>query len=121
MSATLIKQLREARMLWVDLPAEGQRLRIIRPTEVELMQHFVKDGRITAGVEQVQRFVVDWSGITSADILGGALGSSDPLPFDAALWSEVVSDRLEWVSLAAQALVKLISDHQKTKADDAKN
>lgn len=121
MSAALIKQLRELRMKWIDLPAEGKRVRIIRPTEAELLQQFVKAGRITAGIEQAQAFVVDWEGFTAADIVGPAVGASDPLPFDQPLWAEVVSDQLEWVRAVTHALVELITDHHAARAADAKN
>lgn len=121
MSAALIKQLREARMRWVDLPAEGKRVRIIRPTETELLQQFLRDGRITAGIEQAKAFVVDWEGFTGADIVGPAVGSSDPIAFDQPLWAEVVSDRLEWVGAVTQELVQLITDHHTARAADTKN
>jgi len=124
MSAALIKRLREARMLWVPLDAaapDGKQVRIIRPTEVELVQHFVKGHQLSVGHDQAARYVVDWRGFTEADVLGAAVGSSDPLAFDAALWAEVLSDKLAWVAVVAQALIGLVTEHQQKVAQDAKN
>jgi len=118
--SALIKRLREARMQWIDLE-EGKQVRIIRPTEVELVQHFVKGNQISAGLDHAVRHVVDWKGFTEADILGAGIGASDPLAFDAELWAEVVSDRIEWVKEVSQAIVKLVVDHQEKTAQDTKN
>lgn len=119
-SATLIKRLREARMQWLDL-ADGKQVRIIRPTEVELVLHFVKGHQISVGHDQAARYVVDWQGFSEADILGAAVGSSDPLAFDADLWAELLSDHLAWVNTVSQGLVKLVTEHQAAAAQDAKN
>lgn len=121
-ASRLITRLREQRMKWVDLAGEpGKRVRIIRPTESELAQHFFKDGRLVVGIEEVKRFVVEWDGFTEADFLGAAVGSSDPLPFDAALWAEVVADHVKWVQQLAQDLLDHTVAHRVAAADDEKN
>lgn len=122
MSTQLIKQLRERRMQWVDLDGlPGKRVRLIRPTEVELSQHFIKDGFVNVGVEEVKRFTVDWSGFTEADLLGASVGSSDAVPFSPDLWAEVVSDNVTWVRALAKNLLDLAIAHRSKVEDDAKN
>ncbi len=120
-ASLLITRLREQRMKWVELAAlPGKRVRIIRPTETELPEFF-QGGRLTVGLEQVKRFVVDWEGFTEADLLGAAVGSSDPLPFDPALWAEVAADQSAWVRQLAQDLLDHVVAHRVAAASDEKN
>jgi hypothetical protein len=121
MSAQLIKQLRERRMTWVDLTLPGKRVRLIRPTEVELSQYFIKDGSVSVGIEEVKRFTIDWQGFTEADLLGAAIGSSDTVQFTPELWAEVVSDHVDWVRDLAHKLLDLSIQHRATAEGDEKN
>ena len=121
MTAQLIKRLREQRMQWVDLDLPGKRVRLIRPTEIEIGLHFIKGGSVSVGVEEVERFTVDWEGFTEADLLGAAVGSSDPVPFSQALWAEVISDRAGWVRQLATELLDIVVKHGAEKKVDAKN
>lgn len=116
----LIKQLREQRMQWVELEP-GKEVRIIRPTETDLVTNLAKGSSISMGFEEAAKYVVDWRGITEADLLGAAVGSSDAVPFSAALWAEVASDKLDWVNTVVQAIVKVLVDRKATQDQDAKN
>lgn len=119
----LIAALRSARESWVEV-APGKRLKIRRPTEAEFPAFLRKTeaGRgIAVELEHVQRHVVDWEGFSEADLLGPTVGVSDALPFDAAVWAEVVADHLEWMQPAAQALVQAIVSHLTAQADAAGN
>jgi len=120
MSEAIIKRLREARMWWLELEP-GKSVRCIRPAEVEVAQHLFEGGKLAVGIESVKRFVVDWQGFTEADLLGAAIGSTDPLPFDAALWAEVAADRKEWVAKVASAILEAAVRHHESKAEAAKN
>lgn len=120
MSEAIIKRLREARMWWLELEP-GKRVRLIRPSEVEVAQHLFQDGKLAVGIDAVKRFSVDWDGFTEADLLGAAIGSVDPLPFEAALWAEVVADRSEWVSKVASAILEAAVRHHAEKAEAEKN
>jgi hypothetical protein len=124
MSQQLIKQLREQRMAWVvvdDACTPQKRVRIIRPTEVELSQSFIKDGEVSVGYDQVKAFVKDWDGFTEATLLGAGVGASDPLPFAADLWAEVVSDHADWVRIIARALLDAAVQHSQKIDDSLKN
>lgn len=120
MSDRLIKQLREQRMTWVEL-TDGKRVRIIRPTEVQLSQSFIKAGEVSVGYDQVREFVEDWEGFTEASLLGAGVGASDPLPFSRQLWAEVVSDHADWVRTIAQALLNVAVAHSQKIDDTLKN
>nr|WP_315210093.1 hypothetical protein [uncultured Albidiferax sp.] len=121
MSTTaLIQQIRAQRMQWIDI-APGKRVRIIRPTEVEVSQIFHQGGKATIGAEEARRFVVDWDGFTEADFLGAAVGASSPLPFDLELWAEVIGDHADWVGLIAHALLDAVVEHRNRRAATAKN
>lgn len=118
----LIARIREQRMKWVDLQGKpGKRVRIIRPTETEQSLHFFKDERLVVGVEQVRQYVVDWEGFTEADLLGAAVGASDPVAFSSELWAEVVSDKARWVRQLAQDMLDQIVEHRVATVNDEKN
>lgn len=119
----LIAALRSAREKWVDV-APGKAVKIRRPTEAEFPAFVrVVDGKRSLSVElhHVQQYVTDWRGFTEADLLGATVGVADAVPFDAALWAEVVADHLEWLKPAAQALLAAITQHVDLEDAAAKN
>lgn len=120
MSDALVKRMREARMRWVDL-GDGKRVRIIRPTEVQVSQQLFKGGEVSVEYADVVAFTVDWEGFSEADFLGAAIGSSDPLAFDSALWAEAVADRSAWVKQVATAILTAAVDHHSARTESAKN
>lgn len=116
----ILKTMRAQRAVWMDLEP-GKRVQVIRPREAELIEHFLlQRGGHTAELQRVQQFVVGWEGFTEADFLGAA-GASDPLPFNAELWAEWISDHLALVPKVAQKLVEIIEAHAATKEEAAKN
>jgi len=122
-TAALLAKLRAAREHWVEV-APGKRLKFLRPTEAEQLA-FVRvqgNGRqLVVELEQVQRFAVDWAGFTEADLLGQAVGVSDAVPFDSAVFAEVIADHLEWLQPAAEGLLQLIVGHRGDQATAEKN
>lgn len=110
----MIKQLREQRMSWVDLPT-GKSVRIIRPTEVEIATLLFVDGRVEIGFEMMCRFVKDWRGFLESDILGAGVGGSDPVVFSEKLWAEVSTDHADWVRTVANAILEAAVTHQSKK------
>ena len=113
--AALIARMDAQRSFWAALP-DGKRVQMRRPLETEF-------GRFRGGVtvEHVAEYACGWEGFTEADLLGPAIGSSDPLPFEPALWARVVRDRVAYVKPAAQEMVKAIDAHLATRATTAKN
>ena len=121
--SALVLALRRQREKSVDL-GDGKKVTFLRPPEVELTKllHGEGDTRTwVVGIDEVRAYVVGWSGFTEADILGAAVGSSDPLQFDQALWAELVGDKIEWMRKVADAILKSVVDHINRQAEVAKN
>lgn len=119
----LIEALRAQRQSWVDVE-EGKRVQIIRPSESEVGEFLRGSGKsrsMGAELPQVIKYVTGWDGITEADLLGAAVGSSDLAPFDSELWAEVVKDRAEWLKKVSAALLAAIVKHFEQKAEAEKN
>lgn len=114
--AALIARMDAQRTRWVPL-SDGKRVQIRRPLETE-MREFI-GGIVT--VDHVCRYTCGWEGFTEADLLGAAIGSSDAVPFDAALWSRVVRDKVDYVPPVAQAIVAAIDEHLQAIGEATKN
>lgn len=120
----LLETMRSQRKRWVDVAA-GKRVQILLPTELEVVRHFLKaqDGKasLSCEVEEVKRFTCGWEGITEADILGAAVGASDPVAFDPEVWGLLIEEHLDWVRTVARALLDGIVERQSQREADAKN
>jgi hypothetical protein len=121
----LLEQMRNQRKRWVQL-SEGKRVQILLPTELEVVQNFVKpgdEGKLTLAADypEVQKFVCGWEGITEADLLGAAVGASDAVEFNTELWSAFASENLEHVRKVARALLDGIAERTLAQQADAKN
>lgn len=121
----LIEQMRQQRRRWLDLKG-GKRVRIQMPTDLEVVRDFMApgdDGKLAlrADIDQVRKYVVDWEGFTTADLLGAAVGSDQPAPFDPGIWDLVIQDHLDWVRLIAQGLLDAIVQRQQQRETDAGN
>lgn len=124
----LIERLRAARDSWCVLrEADGGMpelaVQLRRPAEVEMSKLRPGPGRDldAALTEAACSTAVGWRGFTEADLLGAAVGSSDPLPFDAALWREVAGDRMEWLTACANHILAQVKEHFAQKAEQRKN
>lgn len=127
-AAQLIERLRAQRDSWCVLREAGDGVAELavclrRPTEAELPAYRPAEGQSMHQLltDAVCRVAVGWRGVTEADLLGPAIGSSDEVPFDAALWAEAVRDRVEWVNACASHLMEQINRHLEAKAERQKN
>ena len=93
MSAGLLQRLQAARERSVDL-APGLSVRYLRPTELETIS--IMRGR-DAPLDVVVRHVIGWS-LTEADLLGAAVGASDPAECTDELRREVFADHADWLA-----------------------
>ncbi|WKB52312.1 hypothetical protein [Eleftheria terrae] len=118
-SSVLIQKLRAQRERWVTV-GEGKRVCLIRPPEAEMIR-FVGKGGMQVELEHLRDYVTGWQGITEADLIGEAVGTSDPVPFTRELWTEVISDRLAWVKLLGTELLQSIAEHRLSLQDAEKN
>ncbi len=120
-AATLIKQMRERREAWIDLePAKpgvpAKRVKVRRPAEAELTAY----SRATSLEDAAQR-VVAWEGFAESDLMDPGVGGSDIVPFDADLWKELVSDRLDWMRKVSEKLHEMVTAHKLSIDAAAKN
>lgn len=120
MSAAIVKRMREQRMQWVEL-GNDKAVRIIRPSEVDVGEHLVRHGTVLVTHAHVVMFAQDWRGFTEADLLGAALGASDPLVFDKDLWNEYSCDRTKVCSKVSSAILHAVVEHHEKEAADEKN
>jgi hypothetical protein len=111
----LIAAILAQREQWVDIEP-GKRLRVRRPPEAQIGQW-----RHGIDVERVSGCVVGWEGFTEADLLGASIGSDSAVPFDQALCSEVLRDRIEWAGIVSEALVSAITKHIEAREAARKN
>lgn len=109
-----LRSLQAARLFWVDLDG-GKRLQLTRPHEADWRRFSAPT------VELVASYVRGWDGITDADLRGAAIGTGDPMPFDAELCLEVLLDNLDWSNAAQDGLIRAINAHATAKAETAKN
>ena len=114
--STLSDRIRAKREQWLDI-SEGKRVKVRRPGELELAM--LRGG--TVEIEHVATVVVDWEGWCEADFLGGAIGKSDPLPFDPDAWREYVIDHAEVATKVAQFFAEMIRNFVTERSDAAKN
>lgn len=119
--AGIVDRMYASRESWCELApaADGkpaQRVKLRRPPQMEI-------ARLRGGVTQdeVLAAAVDWDGFTEADLLGPAVGASDPVPFSAEVWSAYVLDNVAALSLAAKHLQGEISAHLKRLDATRKN
>lgn len=106
----LIAQLYAARENWCELQP-GVRVRLRRPAEAEMPQ-FYKG----VGIDAVKTYAVAWEGVTGALLFGEAVGSSDAIAFDGALWGVIVTDRSRWAEKCAKHLADAIKAHIEANA-----
>ena len=119
----LLKQMREQRMRWVDVPADpvpkppaelpadpaapiatrwvppnppatgARAIRLLCPSE-EQMVALVQGGGLSVGIDDVRKYTEGWRGFTEADLLGAAVGAAEPVPFDTAIYAEWIGNQL---------------------------
>jgi len=119
----LLTKLRRQREKVIDLDATHS-VTILRPPEEDLgsMLSGTGESRVWA-VEpaHVRKYVCGWKGFTEEDVLGKGVGGTDPLDFDADLWSALVADNVAWLNKVADGILKAIVAHVKAKAEVEKN
>lgn len=112
---SLIDKLRAKRQAWIELD-QGLKVLVRRPPECEFTK--LVNGLDT---QDAAGYVVGWDGMTEAVLLGPAIGSSDPIPFDKDLWLEASQDRAEWIASVAAEVVRQVSEHLEAKRGAQKN
>jgi hypothetical protein len=116
----ILARLREQRS-WLVEVAPGKRVKLIRPTQLEMQRHLIEDGYFRITFDEVVRFTVGWDGFTEADLMGADVGASDAVLFDADLWKEIAAENLKWVNQLADELLAKTTEHLKSLEANEKN
>lgn len=119
MSRSLVEQLRAQRTGRVEVggAGSGKYLQVRRPLEATEMARFFRHPTPEMFLGQV----VGWDGITQADLLGAAVGASDPAPYSPELAAEYLADRGDWLADVGTWLAEAIKAHIDKRAAEAKN
>jgi hypothetical protein len=123
MSTLLIKALRDARKRTVDLGG-GKEITFLRPPEGDFDAMLTRvDDKLywDLKLEHIVKYSVGWSGFSEVDILGAGVGGDDVVPFEAALWTELLADNVIWQEQVKVAIRQAMNDYQTKKDADAKN
>jgi hypothetical protein len=114
-AAALVKAMRAQREAWLELrKVPEQKLLVRRPTESQYPK--LRDG---VPMEMCVSCIVGWEGVTEADLLGAAIGASDPVPFHPDVMNEALQDRTTWAVKVQNKIVEMVNAHfqQKDKAE----
>lgn len=111
----LIARLRNTRLSWLEV-APGRKVQVLRPTEVEMITE-----RSRGALEVATAQVVGWEGFTEATLLGAALASDTPVPFDAQVWAAYVADNADLTAAVAVEVRRLVAEYLERKQEQAKN
>ena len=104
-----------SRERWVELDP-GLAVRVRRPAEARIPALLQR-----GDIEAYAACVVGWRGFTGAMLLGAALASDTPAPFDPELWREVALDNVEWCNKIAEAVVQDCTAFLQARDDARKN
>ena len=118
--SALIAKLDAQRSRWVDLEP-GKRVRVRRPLATDDFSIFRAGSPLTQMAGMAAHYVSEWDGFSEAALLGEALGSADPLPFDAEVWGRVVRDRPEWVVKVVESIKTQREEHEAAQETTEKN
>ena len=93
------RRLQAAREKWVDV--QGKRYKIRRPLDRDMRALFKAGADV--GESLATDYVLDWEGVTEADLLPG-VGGEDPVPFSRGAYLEWVGDRLDVLAEISNAI-----------------
>lgn len=109
---SLVDKIRRAREQIVEVG--GYRFTVRRPTDLEMIEAR-GEFRPRWGLQ----FIVGWDGVTEADIIPG--GSPVPVPFDAAVCAEWLTDRPDLLTPLIEAAMRAYVAHVDTLENARKN
>lgn len=111
---SLIDKLKKSRE--TSVVVEGKTFHVRRPTDLEMVE-LHQSGQVTQG-DVIKRYVLGWDGVLEIDIIPG--GTGIPVPFEAELFGEWISDHPEYWKELTDAILNLYAAHQKTVEDSIK-
>ena len=109
---SLVDKIRKAREQSVE--AGGYTFTVRRPTDVEMLEL-----RGTGSIARLFRFVVGWEGVKEIDLVPG--GDPHPVPFDADICTEWLSDHPEIFGPLVDAILGGYRQHAEALETGTKN
>ena len=106
------RRLQAAREKWVEV--QGKRYKIRRPLDREMRGLFKSGGDV--GESLATDFVIDWAGVTEADLAPG-VGGEHEVPFTRAAYLEWTGDRLAVFAEIASAIWTEYQAHRERMGD----
>lgn len=119
----LLAARRRSRERKVDL-GDGKSVTFMRIPETVVQTMLTGDGdqrTFSVNADNVRKYVIGWDGFIESDFLEAGVGGSDVVPFDAALWDDMVTDNVRWIGVVSRAILDSIVDHYAKKAEVEKN
>jgi hypothetical protein len=113
----IITKLRAGRASSVAI--DNRTFTVRRPTLHEYLQYRTPDGKVYIPVDDLRKFVTDWSGFTELDFWGG--GSGEPVKFDPDLFMEWVVDYPKIWSRLLNEILEAFNRYIASRDDIAKN
>lgn len=112
--ATLAEKIKEARQVEIKL---NEIIFTARRATFEELLSYAKDQKTDPEISRLH--ITGWSGVKESDLLDG--GTADQVPFDKALFDDVISDQQEWWLFIANGVTKKALADFTEKADSKKN
>lgn len=117
-ASRLLAQLLASRRRTVEVEP-GKLLVYLRPTEEQILLLAAKR---TNALTLARANLQAWEGITEADLLGSAIGATDPAPFTPELAAEVLADRAStWQTVLVDHLVHEVKAYVAQREAQRKN
>ena len=117
-ASRLLAQLRNGRRRTVEVEP-GKVLVYLRPTEEQILR---LAARLINSTDLARGQIVGWEGVTEADLLGSAVGSSDPAPFTPEIAAEVLADRAStWFPMLVEHLMASVEGYMAAREAQRKN
>ncbi len=114
MSASLIEKIRQSRGFQAEV---GE---IVFIGTLPSKERFFLMGRDSiTDAELARNTVEDWRGVKESDLIEG--GSDELVPFDKALFAEIIGDRPEWWRAITDVAIKRLGDQSNKKEAAEKN
>lgn len=107
---SLIEKIKKSRQ--VNVAAGGFNFIVRRPTDMEAA--YMRGQDLKQG-DLLEKFVIDWAGVTELDIIPG--GSCVDVPFDSELFMDWVADRPDLWAPLSDAILDAYTAHRQKMED----
>ena len=122
----MAEAIRKSRQQWHELDEPPRRALLLqRPGDTQLSKWSGSGpaGKLTGDemIALTRQCVVGWRGVTEADLLGAAVGSSDDQPFSREVFDVWAEDQMPVLRDVAVAVLAMIKAHADAKVEASGN